>query len=423
VVEGEGVVIALSVQEGESRKQAPAKDPVSALMEVERALRELASDLQLRKEPFREVRRKDISRMDEALSKLYGTFVEEGSWFESVYRLIRAGHPHKGLDYDALVKAEQLHAAYSATVRALRAAIYAAIKCEGLPHDDPFCIDAVRAENARSLVEDLAEEVRALTGRECGFGIRVKETTKKYDLPALLNDISNCVHVVAEWLPKSGLPTSVRRVSERCVALGDADEDLLDLCSIWDQKVRTLKGLDAYSGGDYDELLALIGPEEATFRVGSAARHATRVGRDGRFAYYDDDIPVVNVVRSLMESLDYSCTMPSHNELTCTPPSPDVLKDRSVRARIADVMSWVTSADFRLQKRFREFCEVSCRDKMKAAGEGEFWRCVNECVDGIWEEEKKKREEAEKGARIRPHPIAVRDLANYGITWWRGTGR
>jgi hypothetical protein len=413
-------VIALSVQEGKGREQSPAEDPLTALMEVERALRELASDLQLRKEPFREVRRKDISRMDEALSKLYGTFMEEGSWFESVYKLIRAGPKHKGPDYDALVKAEQLRAAYSATARALRAAIYAAIKCEGLPHDDPFCIDAVRAENARSLVERLAEEVSALTGRECGFGIRVKETTKKYDLPALLNDISNCVHVVAEWLPKSGLPTSVRRVSERCFALGDADENLLDLCSIWDQKVRTLKGLDAYVAGDYDKLLALIGPEEATFRVGSATSHATRVGRDGRFAYYDDDEPVVNTVRHLMESLGYSCTMPSNDELACTPPSPDVLGDREVRTKIADVISWVTSADLRLQRRFRESCEDKCKDVRKTAGYGLFWVCVNECVDGIVKEEKEKREEAKKGARIRPHPLAEADLEEYGIAWWKG---
>jgi hypothetical protein len=35
-------------------------------------------------------------------------------------------------------------------------------------------------------------------------------------------------------------------------------------------------------------------------------------------------------------------------------------------------------------------------------------------------EEKEKREEAKKGARIRPHPLAEADLEEYGITWWKG---
>jgi hypothetical protein len=411
----------MAIQKGQEGGQDPAIDIVTALMRIERGLRELASDLQLRRKPFREVESGDILRIQEAELELYSAFEREGSWFQNVAKaLTKTDDAPEDLGPDVHVNVLRLREFYRLASSSLEKAKYVAHACEGFPYDDDFCIHVVRSEGVQDVVKELMNEVRSLTGRECGFGLRIPEKRRRYDLPSLLNDVSNCVHVVAEWLPRSGLPSTARRVGERCFALGDADQDLLDLCSIWDRKVGELKEKGAYTEGDYNELGALVGPGEASFRVGSSYKHATRVRRDGRLVYYDKDVPVVNAVKYLMESAGYSCTIPSYDMLECTPPSADVLKNREAREKIADVMGWVTSADIRLSKGFRSFCESECRNKMGTAGKDDFWKCVHGCASEIYDEEAKKREEAVRGARIRPHPVAELDFEKYGITWWRG---
>jgi hypothetical protein len=420
VVEGDRELRAMAVREGQEGAQGPAKDFVSALMRAERTLRELAADLQLRKEPFREVKPEDVLRIQMAELALYSAFEGERGWFQNVSNVLaKAARAPEEFGPDAEKTVNRLRRFYSLASSALFKARYVADKCAGLPYDDDFCIHIVRREGVPAIVEELMGEVRSLTGRECGFGLRIPEKRRKYDLPSLLNDVSNCVHVVAEWFPRSGLPTLLTEAGERCFAYGDADKGLLDLCSLWEQKVRELKEKGAYAEEDYSVLTALVGPEEATFRVGSSRDHATRVSKDGRFVYYDIDAPVSNTVEFLMESMGYRCTVPSSGMLVCSPPGPDALGERKVRERIADVMSWVTSADFRLQNGFRNFCEMGCREKKRVADESEFEWCVDECVAEMYKEEMKKRWEAEKGTRVRPHPVVESDLKKFGITWYR----
>jgi hypothetical protein len=63
---------------------------------------------------------------------------------------------------------------------------------------------------------------------------------------------------------------------------------------------------------------------------------------------------------------------------------------------------------------------MGCREKKRVADESEFEWCVDECVAEMYKEEMKKRWEAEKGTRVRPHPVAESDLEKYGVTWWKG---
>jgi len=406
---------ALAVSGGVPAGPEGGPDPVSVLMEVERALRELASDLQLRREPRREVTRRDAERIREAHDKAMTVLGEEGSWLSSVKQLQELLWPGPDLsvaDYQATLLAR----VSDSLRRVLAASRRAALACEGLPYDDRFCVGTTSA--IAPAVRELAERVESLTGRKCGFGIRASGSGRGYDLPSLLNDASNCVHVLAEWIAGSGLPTQVRRVGRRCHAMKDADRRLVELCAKWDE--RASERGDFYLDEDARALTALVGREEATFRVGSSPRHATRVTRDGVFLYYDRDPPVVNVVKYLMESAGYACTVPADGVLECEPPRRGYLEEEGVVERLADVISWVTSADSRLNRGFEEHCEEECMEE-DIDEPYVFEMCVTECINRIKHDERMayNYSATRPGAHFEPHPVAARDLEEFGIGWHR----
>jgi hypothetical protein len=406
---------ALAIQEGKGGEPEGGPDPLSILMDVERELRELASDLQLRREPRREVTRRDAERIREAHDKAMRVLGEEDSWLSSIGEL----QDLLGTGMDLAVIDDQLTfltRVSDSLRRVLAASRRAALACEGLPYEDRFCVGTT--SDIAPAVRDLAERVEFLTGRKCGFGIRMPGKERGYDLPSLLNDVSNCVHVLAEWIAGSGLPMPVRRVGSRCHILKDADSRLVELCAKWDAKASE-RG-DFYLAEDARALTALVGREEASFRVGSSPGHATRVRRDGNFIYYDRDPPVVNVVKYLMETTGYSCTMPADGVLECEPPRKDHLEEEGVVERLAAVMSWVTSADSRLNRGFEEHCEEEC-EKEVFDDPYEYNECVTECINRIKHDERVayKYSATRPGAHFEPHPVAARDLEEFGISWHR----
>jgi hypothetical protein len=414
-------MMALAVQEGEGKERGPRLDLVSILMDVERGLRELASDLQLRWGVGREVRGEDVSKIRKAAASIRNLTIEKGSYIDAVEKasevMERVGRASKD---DVRRLARALDFVTLAIERAGRAAEY----CVGTEPSDPYCVEMVRSKvEALEVMEDVMRSVERLTGRKCGFAAREPRMRERYDLPNFLNDISNCVHVIAEWVASSGLPTELERRGERCYVERDADGDLADLCLLWDRKVRERGGF--YESDDLRWLIGMVGRDEATFRVGSNLGHAARVRRDGTFVYYDTDKPVLTAVHYLMRRLGYSCTATWEGEereyrITCSPPRPDALKDREVRSRVADVLSWVTSADIRIERTYRFDCENYCE------GEGrkrylDFDECFEECMDETRDEDEELWETVmmNEKADIEPGYAAMMDLDEFGIGWHR----
>jgi len=409
-------MMALAVQEGEGKERGPRLDPVSLLMDVERGLRELASDLQLRRGIRREVRSEDVRQIGEAAEALRRVFRAKDSYLDVVNRAAEIQEDAEGLSK----KVNDLYWSLSYVSLAAERAKMAAEYCLGTEPSDPFCVEMVKGR-ARALeaMEDVMRVVEKLTGRKCGFAARDPRLRERYDLPNFLNDISNCVHVVAEWLPASGLPTELEKRGDRCYVEGGADRDLADLCSLWDRKVR--KRWDFYSEDDRKRLIGIVGRGEASFRVGSSPGHAARVRNDGTFVYYDTDKPVLTTVYYLMRRLGYSCAATEEVKnfrLTCTPPRPDALRDRKVKNRLADVLSWVTSADIRIGRTYRFDCENYCESREEK--DADFEECVEDCLDETYDEEGDLWDEiVYEKADVEPGYAAMRDLEEFGIVWHR----
>ena len=415
-------MIALSVQEGERREQTPAKDPVPALMEVERALRELASDLQLRRWVGKRrvlgvVLREDVSKIRGAAEAIRKLSRAKGDYIDIVERVSEA---MEGAGRASREDVRRLAQALDSVILAIERAGMAADYCVGTESSEPFCVEMVR-DKARALeaMEDVMRAVEKLTGRKCGFAARDPRLRERYDLPNFLNDVSNCVHVLAEWLAASGFPTGLERRGERCYVERDADGDLADLCLLWDRKVR--ERWRFYKDNDSRWLIGMVGRDEASFRVGSSPGHAARVRKDGTLVYYDDDKPVLTGVHYLMRRLGYSCTVTEEERdyrITCTPPSPDALNDREMKSRLADVLGWVTSADIRIRESRNTDCEDYCEGREE--GDEDFEECVEKCLDEYNDEDDWRWKSIMVGkADIEPASDVILDLEEFGIGWHR----
>jgi hypothetical protein len=410
-------MMALAVQEGEGMEREPRLDLVSVLMDVERRLRELAADLQLRRGVRREVRGEDVREIGEAAEELRRVFRAKDSYLDVVDRVAGIQEDSEGLSK----KVNDLYWSLSYVSLAAERAKTAAEYCLGTEPSDPFCVEMVRSKvRALEAMEDVMRTVEKLTGRKCGFAARDPRLRERYDLPSFLNDISNCVHVLAEWLPASGLPTELERRGERCYVERGADGDLADLCLLWDRKVRERWGF--YELEDRRWLIGIVSRDEATFRIGSNYGHAARVRSDGSFVYYDADKPVLTTVYYLMRRLGYSCSATKEEKnfrMTCTPPSPDALKDSRTRSRIADVLSWVTSADIRINWTYKSDCENYCKEEGRKRYLN-FDECVEDCLDKTRHEDEElwKTVMSEK-ADIEPGYAAMMDLDEFGIGWHR----
>jgi hypothetical protein len=410
--------LAVAEENGGYRSRGKVKDPVSILMGVERALRELAAELQSRRAGVlrSEITESDVRSVRDALRDFLDVYGSSRAWLDTLKGASRGGLVSEEISQ----RVDLLAAPLEAARKSLVAAYSIMEKCQGLPPDDPYCTKLVREGTPLMYMDDLMDSVEKVTGRRCGFASRSPKRWLMYDLPNFLNDISNCVHVLAEWIPKSGLPSSVRSVGDRCNVVEGADRDLEDLCVRWDEKVREMASKKAYSHEDLDELTAVVTADEASFRVGSSPGHAARVRKDGRFIYYDRDATVLNPVRFLMESSGYSCRLVNLEALDCRPSDPDALKSSETRSRIADVLSWVTSADIRLGRKFRDLCEMKCVESGRARTVRERESCIDECIDDIERKEVHKARETRRGERVEPHPAALLDLQENKITWWRG---
>jgi hypothetical protein len=358
-------------------------DPVPLLLEAERELRELASELQ---QPLREVSARDTRRVRRAFDTLMKIYVGDDSWMKVLLGASRAME-----DRQLAERVEGTYNVIRAIDLAMQSAHSATSYCERSAVDDPFCVKMTERSEGLQRVQELMAEVEKVTGRRCGFEARIPERRRRYTIPSLLNDLSNCVHVLAEWLPTSGLPTSTRRVARRCYAAEGADERLVRLCERWSDYTEAFER--RYQSVDSEPLAGLALDRYATFRVGSSPGHAARVDREGRVFYFEqkEDAIVANALRHVLEAgAGYSCNYTVSDgqfpklEVSCTPPSPDILSDEEAADTLARALSWVTSADIRLAEAVARQCGDRCR------GREDTVECIRQCIKSEYTEREEK---------------------------------
>ena len=202
---------------------------------------------------------------------------------------------------------------------------------------------------------ELREELRK-HGADCGFVLRTKKPGDEIDPASLANDVSNCIHVVADIVGRkaAAISEAVQKVG-RCYIVKGADGRLVKLCELWSSYLEQNRARDMYLEGDYEATYGYVEDGEAQFRVGSAPGHATRVRiEDGglHVRYYDVDADVNEAMKMLLEKAGCRCRIRRDGvECECglTPETID---------RVARAVSLATSMDIRIDRySFREELE------------------------------------------------------------------
>jgi hypothetical protein len=439
--------------EEDRRSQESGVDPVALLKDIERKLEELAIGMQLWRKDRRKIEEEHVKMINEAAEmtkKLYQTDhlalmnVREGN--EGLHELINDLNWAFGTIYASIAKAGWVAEQY----------------CAGREPSDTHCVLAMEVSGIKSIMGEVMSAVEGLTGQKCGVAIRNPKMRERYDLPSFLYDISSCVHTVAEWLNETGLLSPLERRGERCYLTRDANEYLADLCVSWDNKANEKAHL--YYEGDRRSQVGLVSRDGTTFRLSPFSTGVARVYRDGIVTIDGYSKSALVTAKYLMERLGYSCTAteegrdsrisyipPSPGEseiglaryllerlgyrlpdvapeakfrIRCTPPSPDVLESPETRSRLADVLSWMTSADVRIGRLHRSGCEDYCRSRSKEVGELDLEKCINECLSKAYDEEDRLWETVMGGkAGVEPGHVAMRDLEEFGIRWHREIGQ
>lgn len=180
---------------------------------------------------------------------------------------------------------------------------------------------------------DFEDEVKALTGKPCAWKVSNAFTSA-------LNDFAACIHRVAEEVTKMLKVT----VIGKCYILPDASSEAAELCKIWDRMTELLMKNELYAREDYEELHGWAVGNRVYLRVGSAAGHATEIDfNEGTLKYYDTTDGVNKMMREALERhAGLSCNVIPKTGVECK----GVTKENY--RRVAEVIAFATSMDFRL---------------------------------------------------------------------------
>jgi len=210
----------------------------------------------------------------------------------------------------------------------------------------------------------------------------------------------------------------MERVGKRCRVLRGADKNLVDLCIRWNYKMNRTEKVGELPYEAADKLEGTVGQDEATFRIGLNTESFAKVSKDGRVVYQFDRewlAFVINPVKRLMESIGYSCTSRPGQPgaiLDCNPPRQGYLDDREAMDRLADVISWAASADWRLARGLLEECITKCAEE--GDDRNDCWaRCLGDIV--LLEREQFRNPRPD----YKLHPVVESDLKKFGVTWYR----
>jgi hypothetical protein len=188
---------------------------------------------------------------------------------------------------------------------------------------------------------DAFRNAREALGRPVGWFIPNSKEGEKLKPTAVVNDLANYVHVVAEEIKKLSIDTA-----DNCILERDTNPLLVEVCRSWSTSVSL--NLNDYSGEDTPALIGYASGKKLYLRVGSAPGHATVIEKKNgkaRVEYYDSDEPVIEVMMSLLEDIvGCGCEYQSESgRSVCSCP----LEDEEDAVRLGAVISRATSMDYR----------------------------------------------------------------------------
>jgi len=192
-----------------------------------------------------------------------------------------------------------------------------------------------------SVVYKIENAVMELTGKPCAF--KVSDT-----VTSALNDIAACVHRLAEKVFTSFEWTR----DGKCYFAPSATEDAKLLCKMWEVATEELHEENMYHEADYKMLFGYAVGDRVYLTVGAAEEHRTEIDlARGTLKYYDVDKPVNMLIAKRLEEAGLSCRVHDFG-VECTGVRKD---DREQLAKIALAIATATSADFRLSRSLKNF--------------------------------------------------------------------
>lgn len=183
--------------------------------------------------------------------------------------------------------------------------------------------------------------VKEATGKSCRFGV-------SKSVASAVNDISSCIHRVAEFLQDK---VGEVETSGKCTFDDKSDPKLVEACKAWDKKTFELRGQSLYTEEDYNELKGRVIKDKLQLRVGSSPGHATHYDlHEGKVNYYDSDDAVNNIMGDLWKEVGLDCKKnpygpSSAGETTFGVDCTGLNKDNVAKAAV--VAAAATSMDYR----------------------------------------------------------------------------
>jgi hypothetical protein len=186
---------------------------------------------------------------------------------------------------------------------------------------------------------DAFMRAREALNRPVGWFIPNSKEGEKLKPTAVVNDLANYVHVVAEEIKKLS-----KNTTDNCLLEQETEPLLAEVCRSWSKSASL--NLKDYSGEDTPSLIGYASGKKLYLRVGSASGHATVVEKkngNARIEYYDNDSPVRDVMMSLLEDI-VGCECKDYpGRSVCSCP----LETEEDAVKLGAVISRATSMDYR----------------------------------------------------------------------------
>jgi hypothetical protein len=215
-------------------------------------------------------------------------------------------------------------------------------------------------------LDDVEREVARLTGSRCRFRA-VAEGAWAPSPASLLNDLAACVHRLAEWA--AGLRPAARE--GRCVVVEGASADAVEACREWDRAARHFFLRGKVHAVDEPALAGWVVGRRVYLRVGSSVGHRAELDlAERRLRYYDVDLDVAEELGRLLEAYSGSrCRVSEEGARGGAAPALECELGDPLRA--ARALAAATSMDIRMETFASSYVE----------------RVVEECAERVAREE------------------------------------
>ncbi|MGC9106570.1 MAG: hypothetical protein ACP5IE_00045 [Infirmifilum sp.] len=310
--------------------------------ELKNVLSTLRREQQLEWAPYSDALK--LAYATEKLREKLHQLCEESSSLASIKWITKVGSN----DYDEWEE-EDIEGVERQKVNRLAEAMDVACTLEGLARD-VASLKQIDGENyfviqtkVRMNIEyiDAFMRAREELGRPVGWFIPNARDGEELSPTAVVNDLANYVHVIAEEIKKISKSTT-----DNCLLEQDTEPLLAEVCRSWSTSASL--NLDDYSREDTPALIGYASGKKLYLRVGSASGHATVVEKkngNARIEYYDTDEPVRKVMMSLLEDI-VGCECNDHpgsGRSICSCP----LETEENAVKLGAVISRATSMDYR----------------------------------------------------------------------------